>query len=58
VVLSTSREEEDILRCYDLHANCYITKDPLNFDSFLEVIRSIDRFWLSLVSLPPRTDEP
>jgi CheY-like chemotaxis protein len=58
VILSTSKEEEDILRCYELHANCYITKDPLNFDSFLEVIRSIDRFWLSLVSLPPRTDEP
>ena len=58
VVLSTSKEEEDILRCYDLHANCYITKNPLDFDSFLEVIRSIDRFWLSLVSLPSRTDEP
>lgn len=57
VVLSTSKEEEDIVRCYDLHANCYITKDPLNFDSFLEVIRSIDHFWLSVVSLPPRADD-
>jgi chemotaxis family two-component system response regulator Rcp1 len=56
VILSTSKEEEDILRCYDLHANCYITKDSLNFGRFLEVIRSIDRFWLSLVSLP-RTDD-
>ncbi|KWT92111.1 MULTISPECIES: response regulator [unclassified Variovorax] len=58
VILSTSNEEEDILRCYELHANCYITKDPLNFDGFLEAIRSIDRLWLSLVSLPPRADEP
>jgi two-component system, chemotaxis family, response regulator Rcp1 len=58
VILSTSKEEEDILRCYDLHANCYITKDPLDFDSFLEMIRSIDRFWLSLVPLPRHTDEP
>jgi chemotaxis family two-component system response regulator Rcp1 len=57
VIMSTSKEEEDILRCYDLHANCYITKDPLNFESFLEAIRSIDRFWLSLVTLPRRAGE-
>lgn len=54
VIMSTSKEEEDILRCYDLHANGYIAKDPLNFDTFLEAIRSIDRIWLSLVALPRR----
>ena len=58
VILSTSKAEEDIVRSYDLHANCYITKYPVNFDSFIEVIRSIDRFWLALVTLPPRPDEP
>jgi chemotaxis family two-component system response regulator Rcp1 len=57
VVLSTSKEEEDIVRCYDLHANCYVTKDQLNFDSFLEAIRSIARFWLSVVALPPRAHD-
>jgi chemotaxis family two-component system response regulator Rcp1 len=55
--LSTSKEEEDIVRCYDLHANCYVTKDQLNFDSFLEAIRSIARFWLSVVALPPRAHD-
>jgi hypothetical protein len=42
---------------YDLHANCYITKYPVDFDSFIEVIRSIDQFWLALVTLPPRSDD-
>jgi two-component system, chemotaxis family, response regulator Rcp1 len=42
---------------YDLHANCYITKYPVDFDNFIEVIRSIDRFWLALVTLPPRPGE-
>ena len=57
VILSTSKAEEDIIRSYDLHANCYITKYPVDFDSFLEVIRSIDRFWLALVTLPPRSED-
>jgi CheY-like chemotaxis protein len=57
VILSTSKAEEDIIRSYDLHANCYITKYPVHFDSFIEVIRSIDRFWFALVTLPPRPDE-
>ncbi len=51
VVLTTSKAEQDILRSYELHANCYITK-PVNFDQFLEVIKSIEHFWLSVVVLP------
>ena len=56
VILSTSRAEEDILRSYDLHANCYVTKHPVNFDSFIQVIRSIDTFWLAVVTLPPKPE--
>ncbi|MDO9438738.1 response regulator [Hydrogenophaga sp.] len=56
VILTTSKAEEDIMRSYDLHANCYMTKYPVDLDSFIEVIRSIDRFWFSLVSLPPKSD--
>lgn len=56
VILTTSKAEEDIFRTYDLHANCYITKYPLNFDSFIEVFRSIDRFWFALVTLPPKSE--
>jgi CheY-like chemotaxis protein len=51
VVLTTSASEEDILRSYLLHANCYITK-PVDLDGFLKVVRSIDSFWLSVVKLP------
>src|SRR5271154_6902835 len=51
VILTTSASEADILRSYRLHANCYITK-PVGLDGFLEVIRSIDSFWLSVVKLP------
>ena len=51
VVLTTSSAEEDILRSYDLHANCYVTK-PVEFDSFLKIVESIDDFWLSIVRLP------
>ncbi|MEW5747084.1 MAG: response regulator [Nitrospirota bacterium] len=54
VVLTSSKEEEDILRSYNLHANCYITK-PVNFEQFLTVVRSIEDFWLTLVKLPCRT---
>ena len=52
VVLTTSRAEQDILRAYQLNANCYITK-PVDFNQFLEVIRSIENFWLFVVTLPP-----
>jgi chemotaxis family two-component system response regulator Rcp1 len=51
VILTTSASEEDILRSYLLHANCYITK-PVGLDGFLKVVHSIDNFWLSVVKLP------
>jgi len=52
VILTTSQAEQDIIRSYKLHANCYITK-PVNFDRFLEVVQSIENFWLTVVALPP-----
>jgi CheY-like chemotaxis protein len=52
VVLTTSRDEEDVLRSYDLHANCYVTK-PVGLEQFLQVVRAIDDFWLAVVRLPP-----
>ncbi len=51
VVLTTSKAEEDILRTYSLHANCYINK-PVDLDQFIGVVKSIERFWFSVVSLP------
>ena len=52
VILTTSEAEEDVLRSYELHANCYITK-PVDLDKFIVVVQSIDRFWLTVVTLPP-----
>lgn len=52
VILTTSRAEEDILKSYNLHANCYIAK-PIDLNHFLRVVRSIEEFWLSTVVLPP-----
>jgi CheY-like chemotaxis protein len=51
VILTTSKSEEDVLRAYDLHANCYITK-PVDFNRFMEVVKSIEQFWLTVVRLP------
>lgn len=51
VVLTTSEAEQDVLRTYELHANCYITK-PVDLEQFISVVRSIDDFWLSVVRLP------
>lgn len=51
VVLTSSKAEEDIVKTYDLHANCYITK-PLDFKQFVDVVGSIKKFWLSIVELP------
>jgi len=51
VILTTSKAEEDRLRSYDLYANCYITK-PVELEEFIEVVRSIENFWLTIVSLP------
>jgi two-component system, chemotaxis family, response regulator Rcp1 len=52
VVLTVSKSEEDILRSYNLHANCYISK-PVNLEQFVSVVRSIENFWLTIVKLPP-----
>lgn len=52
VVLTTSKAEEDILRSYNLHANCYVVK-PVEFDSFVKAVQSIHQFWFSVVTLPP-----
>lgn len=51
VILTTSAAEQDILRSYQLHANCYITK-PVDLDQFLRVVKTIDNFWLAIVKLP------
>ena len=52
VILTTSQAEQDILKTYDLYANCYITK-PVDLEQFITVVRSIETFWLSIVKLPP-----
>jgi two-component system, chemotaxis family, response regulator Rcp1 len=53
IVLTTSNAEKDVLQSYQLHCNCYVTK-PVNFDRFLECVRSIEQFWLSVVVLPSK----
>jgi two-component system, chemotaxis family, response regulator Rcp1 len=53
VVLTTSRAERDILNSYELQANCYITK-PVDLEQFMNVIKSIEDFWLTIVTLPNR----
>lgn len=53
VILTTSDAEEDIVRSYDLHANAYVTK-PVDFDRFLNVVRQIDDFFVTVVKLPSR----
>lgn len=55
VILTTSKADEDIAGTYDLHANCYITK-PVDFDQFINVIKSIEHFWLTVVKLPPGSE--
>jgi CheY-like chemotaxis protein len=51
VILTTSDQESDVLKAYNLHANCYVTK-PVDLAKFIEVIRSIEDFWLTVVKLP------
>jgi len=51
VIMTTSDDEKDILRAYDHHANCYVTK-PIDMDKFMEAVRSIEDFWLTIVRLP------
>lgn len=53
VILTTSTSEEDILNTYELHANCYITK-PLDLHQFVKVVKSVEDFWFSIVTLPKR----
>ena len=52
VVLTSSQADRDILKSYNLHANCFVSK-PVDVDEFLEVVRSTGEFWLSIVKLPP-----
>lgn len=51
VILTSSKTEEDVAKMYDLHANCYIVK-PVDFHSLMEVVKSIESFWLTVVKLP------
>ena len=53
VILTTSKAEEDVVKSYDLHANAYITK-PVDLDKFMQVVRSIESFWLTVVVLSPQ----
>lgn len=52
VVLTTSKAEQDIIKSYNCHANCFITK-PVDLDQFVAVVKSIEDFWLTVVKLPP-----
>lgn len=52
VILTTSKAEADIVKTYDLHANCYITK-PVDLEQFIVVVQSIESFWMTIVKLPP-----
>jgi len=52
VILTISKDEQDIIESYNLHANCYITK-PVDLDQFINVVRSVEDFWLTIVKLPP-----
>jgi chemotaxis family two-component system response regulator Rcp1 len=52
VILTTSEAEEDVVRTYNLHANCYITK-PVDLDQFISVIKAIEGFWMTIVKFPP-----
>jgi CheY-like chemotaxis protein len=55
VILTISKAEEDILKTYNLHANCYVTK-PLDLNQFMKVVHSIEDFWLTIVRLPNTID--
>jgi chemotaxis family two-component system response regulator Rcp1 len=52
VIMTISKAEEDIMKTYNLHANCYIIK-PVNLDQFICVVKSIENFWFTIVKLPP-----
>jgi CheY-like chemotaxis protein len=52
VILTISKAEEDVIKTYELHANCFITK-PVDLEQFIKVVKSIENFWFSIVKLPP-----
>jgi CheY-like chemotaxis protein len=56
VILTISKAEEDILKTYNLHANCFISK-PIDLDQFIKVVKSIEDFWLTIVKLPNGKDQ-
>jgi CheY-like chemotaxis protein len=56
VVLTSSKDEEDILKAYNLHANCFITK-PMDLGQFVKVVHTIEEFWFTIVKLPPKEDK-
>lgn len=56
VILTTSEAESDVLKTYNLHANCYITK-PVGLDQFIEVVQTIESFWFTVVVLPPENED-
>jgi CheY-like chemotaxis protein len=55
VVLTTSKAEEDVIKSYELHANCFITK-PVGLDQFIQIIQSVEEFWFTIVRLPPEPE--
>jgi chemotaxis family two-component system response regulator Rcp1 len=55
VILTSSQAEKDIVMTYNLHANCYIKK-PVDFDQFINVVKSIEDFWFNVVKLPPKEE--
>jgi two-component system, chemotaxis family, response regulator Rcp1 len=55
VIITSSRAEDDIIKSYNLHANCYVTK-PIDLEQFIQVVKSIEGFWLTVVKLPPKAE--
>ncbi len=55
VIMTTSKAEQDIIKSYNLHANCYVTK-PIDLDQFIEVVKAVEDFWLTIVTLPSRME--
>lgn len=53
VIITSSKSDDDILKSYNLHANCYVTK-PIDLEQFIQVVKAIEGFWLSVVKLPPK----
>ncbi len=56
VIMTVSKDEKDIVESYRLHANCYIRK-PVKFGEFIEIVKSIEDFWFSIVTLPPNPEK-